>query len=218
MYEGLPNSQLFRGISTEEIRGILKCLSAVHKQYRRGEYIFRLGDMVSTVGLVQQGAVQIVQEDYWGNRRIIGSAEKGQIFGESYACVPAEPLMVSVVAKEDTRILLLDVKRILHTCSSSCEFHNRLIQNLLSIIAGKNLMLTRKIEHVSRKTIREKVLAYLSFQAKRQGSSSFCIPFDRQQLADYLAVDRSALSAELSKMQKEYVIEYKKNQFTILDD
>lgn len=218
MYDGLPNSQLFRGIAAEEIKGILKCLSAVDKQYRRGEYIFRLGDMVSVVGLVLQGAVQIVQEDYWGDRRIIGSADKGQIFGESYACVPAEPLMVSVVAKEDTRVLLLDVKRILHTCSSSCEFHNRLIQNLLSIIAGKNLMLTRKIEHVSRKTIREKVLAYLSFQARRQGRSSFCIPFDRQQLADYLAVDRSALSAELSKMQRERVIVYKKNQFTILDD
>lgn len=218
MKDYIPNSQLFRGISAEETTGILKCLSAVHKQYKRGEYIFRMGDMVSTVGLVQQGAVQIVQEDYWGDRRILGSAEKGQVFGESYACVPSEPLMVSVVAKEDTQVLLLDVKRILHTCSSSCEFHNRLIQNLLSIMAGKNLMLTRKIEHVSRKTIREKVLAYLSFQARKQGSSTFCIPFDRQQLADYLAVDRSALSAELSKMQKEHLIVYKKNQFTILDN
>lgn len=212
------HSQLFRGISQEEAEGILTCLSAVEKQYRRGEYIFRMGDMVTSVGLVQKGAVQIVQEDYWGDRRILGSAEQGQIFGESYACVPAEPLMVSVVAAEDTQVLLLDVKRILHTCPSSCAFHNRLIQNLLSIMAGKNLMLTRKIEHISRKTIREKVLSYLSFQAKKQGSSTFTIPFDRQQLADYLAVDRSALSAELSRMQKEQLIGYKKNRFVIMGE
>lgn len=197
---------------------MLKCLSAVYKKYKKGEYIFRMGDMVTTVGFVLTGLVQIAQEDFWGNRQILGSAERGQLFGESYACVVSEPLMVSVVAEEETEVLLLDVKRILHTCSSSCEFHNKLIQNLLSIMAQKNLMLTRKIDHISKKTIREKVLSYLSYQAKRQGSSAFIIPFNRQQMADYLAVDRSALSAELSKMQKDGVISYERNHFTVYTD
>lgn len=211
----IPDSQLFIGILKEEQPGMLRCLSAVYKKYKKGEYIFRMGDMISTVGLVLNGLVQIIQEDYWGNRQILSQVERGQLFGESYACMTEEPLMVGAVAEEDTEVLFLDVKRILHTCSSSCEFHNKLIQNLMSVIARKNLMLTRKIDHISKKTIREKVLSYLSFQSKREGSCVFDIPFNRQQMADYLAVDRSALSAELSKMQKEGIICYERNHFTI---
>lgn len=145
----------------------------------------------------------------------MGIFTKGQLFGESYACMEKMPLMVSAVAAEKSQILFIDAFRVFKTCSSACEFHQRLIVNLVSILAGKNLVLTRKIEHISKKTIRGKVLAYLSDEAGRQGGSGVELPFNRQELADYLCVDRSALSAELSRMQKEGLISYKKNHFNL---
>ena len=160
-----------------------------------------MGETTAAVGLVLSGSVHIIQEDFWGERQILNDCGEGQLFGESYACIQSEPLMVSVIAAEKSEVLFLDINKVMTVCSSACTFHSRLIRNLLSIIAGKNLMLTRKIDHMGRKTIREKVLAYLSFHATKQGSRTFEIPFNRQQLADYLSVDRSALSAELSKMQ-----------------
>lgn len=124
--------------------------------------------------------------------------------------------MVSVLASERCEILFLEIQRVFTVCSPACGYHSRLIRNLLTIMARKNLMLTRKIDHMSQRTIREKVMAYLSCEAERWGNEAFEIPFNRQQLADYLAVDRSALSAELSRMQKDGLIEYGKNRFRII--
>lgn len=215
---GELDSPLFLGMSGAEIEGILKCLNAVEKSYEKGDLVFHMGEPVKSMGLVLDGSVQIVRDDFWGNRQMLSSAGPGQLFGESYACMPKEPLMVMALAAEKTRVMFLDVNRVLKVCSSACEFHSRLIHNLLSILAGKNLMLTRKIDHMGQRTIREKVMAYLSYQAERQKSESFFIPFDRQELADYLAVDRSALSAELSRMQKEGLVTYRKNRFTMRKD
>lgn len=209
------HAKLFEGFAEEEIKNVLKCLNAVEKSYDKDAYIFRAGEQASALGVILSGAVQVVSEDYWGERQIMGIFTQGQLFGESYACMEKTPLMVSAVAAEPSQILFIDAFRVFKTCSSACEFHRRLIVNLVSILAGKNLVLTRKIEHISKKTIRGKVLAYLSDEAGRQGGSSVELPYNRQQLADYLSVDRSALSAELSRMQREGLISYKKNHFIL---
>ena len=208
-------SPLFQGISTEDIQGMMKCLSAVRRTYRKGEMIFCAGEDAKMMGMVAAGSVEIVHDDFWGNRQIMGTAHVGELFGESYACMPESVFLVSARAAEDCEILFMEVGRILTTCSPACEFHSRLIHNLLYVLASKNLRLTQKIEHMGQRSIREKVMAYLSFQAEMYHKETFEIPFNRQQLADYLAVDRSALSAELSRMQKEGLIQYEKNRLTI---
>ena len=213
--QGISASPLFQGISTEDIQGMMKCLSAVRRTYRKGEMIFCAGEDAKMMGMVAAGSVEIVHDDFWGNRQIMGTAHVGELFGESYACMPESVFLVSARAAEDCEILFMEVGRILTTCSPACEFHSRLIHNLLYVLASKNLRLTQKIEHMGQRSIREKVMAYLSFQAEMSHKETFEIPFNRQQLADYLAVDRSALSAELSRMQKEGLIQYEKNRFTI---
>ena len=213
--QGISASPLFQGISTEDIQGMMKCLSAVRRTYRKGEMIFCAGEDAKMMGMVAAGSVEIVHDDFWGNRQIMGTAHVGELFGESYACMPESVFLVSARAAEDCEILFMEVGRILTTCSPACEFHSRLIHNLLYVLASKNLRLTQKIEHMGQRSIREKVMAYLSFQAEMYHKETFEIPFNRQQLADYLAVDRSALSAELSRMQKEGLIQYEKNRFTI---
>lgn len=158
----------------------------------------------------------IFKEDCWGNRSILSQAVPGQLFGEVYACIPDETAQVNVTAAEDTLVLFLDVQRLLHTCTPPCPFHTRLIQNLLSVIAHRTLELTRKLEHLSKRTIREKLLSYLSEQSRQAASPAFSIPFSRQQLADYLLTDRSAMSHELCKMREEGILTFHKNQFELL--
>lgn len=213
--EKISGSSLFRGLSRTETESILKCLSAVERRYPKDALILCAGDSVSSVGLVLEGRVEVIREDYWGNRQILSVLEPGELFGESYACSGGEPLMVSVQASESCAVLFLEVQRILTTCSPACEYHSRLVRNLLSVLAEKNLALTRKIDHMGQRTIREKVMAYLSDEAQKQKKDELVISFNRKQLADYLAVDRSALSAELSRMQQAGIIRYEKNRFTI---
>lgn len=214
--ENISRSVLFQNISPADTESVLRCLSAVQKQYKKGEIIFRAGEKARAMGLVISGSVDIVRDDLWGNRQILGTAKSGELFGESYACMPGEIFMITAQASEDSEILFLEVGKILTACSPACEFHSRLIHNLLYVLAEKNLALTRKIDHMGQRNIREKVMSYLSFQAEKQNCRSFLIPFNRQQLADYLAVDRSALSAELSRMQKDGIIKFEKNRFKIL--
>lgn len=214
----IPESELFRGILPADARQILSCLMATERQYKKGDIIFHSGEHAKNMGLVVNGSVEIVRDDFWGNRQVLGTAGAGELFGESYACMPDEVFMITAQAAEDCEILFLEIGKILSVCSPACEFHSRLIHNLLYVMAEKNLRLTRKIDHMGQRSIREKVMAYLSFQAEQQKSRSFPIPFNRQQLADYLAVDRSALSAELSRMQKDGIISFEKNQFTIEGD
>lgn len=217
-YEPIPESALFHGISREEAAQILGCLFAVKRQFKKGDIIFHSGEPAKNMGFVVNGSVEIIRDDLWGNRQVLGTAGAGELFGESYACMPDVVFMVTAQAAENCEVLFLEVGKLLTVCSPACEFHSRLIHNLLYIIAEKNLRLTRKIDHMGQRNIREKVMAYLSFQAEQQKARSFSIPFNRQQLADYLAVDRSALSAELSRMQRDGIIRYEKNYFTIEGD
>lgn len=211
----LLESALFRGIQQNEAKEMLHCLGAEHKKFEKNERIFRAGDTVSELGLVLKGSILIQNDDFWGNTTVLDHVMPGHIFAETYACT-GEPLMVDAVAAENTEVLFLNVGRVLQTCSQSCAHHSKLIRNLLFLSARKNLNLSRKIFHTTSKSIRGRLLSYLSFQSTHCGSRRFSIPFNRQQLADYLNVDRSALSNELSKMQKDGLLRVKRNQFELL--
>ena len=210
----LTKTELFRGTTTVEVEELLRCLNASVREYEKGEVIYRAGQTIERLGMVIQGGVTIESDDIWGNKSILSHVEPGAIFGETYACIAGEPLLINVVAAEKSQILFLEIARALDGRADACPFHGRLAQNLLQICARKNLLLSRRILHTS-KTIRGRLLSYFSEQAQKSGSHQFTIPFNRQQLADYLNVDRSALSGELSKMKAEGILNYEKNAFVL---
>lgn len=211
----LKRSRLFAGITESEITAMLQCLSAAVRIYDKGDCVLRRGETVSSVAMLLEGSIHIQKEDYWGNLSILSEIAPGEIFGEVYACLGNEEMLNSAVAVQTSRVLFLDMKRVITMCPSACRFHGRLIRNLLSVMAWKNRMLTGKLEHMARRTMREKLLSYLSEQSLKAGSPSFYIPFNRQQLADYLSVDRSAMSKELGKMRDEGILAFEKNHFIL---
>lgn len=213
--EFLAGTKLFEGSTPEEIKAMLECLGARERRFREGARIHRMGDTIKTAGLVLEGCVRIENVDVWGNVNVLGTMEAGDLFGVAYAAVPDEPLMVDVVAAKDSRVLFVKLSKVLTTCPRTCPHHARISANMTAIIARRNIELSRRIFHVAPKTIRGKVLAYLSDEAERAGSREFDIPFNRQRLADYLGVDRSALSAELSRMQKAGLIETHRSHFVL---
>ena len=212
-FVSLSKTALFQGATPEEVEGMLACLGGQVRGFAKGQAVCRAGDRVETLGIVLSGSVLIERGDLWGNTTVLDRAGPGQSFAETYACTPGEPLMVDVVAVEPAQVLFLHVGRMLQVCPRTCGHHSRLIGNLLTLTAQKNLTLSRKIFHTSAKTIRGRLLSYLSEQAVRSGSRSFTIPFSRQQLADYLNVDRSALSHELGKMQREGLLRVERSRF-----
>jgi len=216
VYEILKNTELFRGIKEDALSALLGCLGAKAVRYGKNGTVLPAGEALSAFGIVLSGLVQVVQEDYFGNRDILSVFGPGEIFGESFAFAETKELPVSAVAVSESEILFLDCRRIETPCANACAFHALLIRNLMNILARKNVALTRKIGFTSRRTTREKLLAYLSAEARKAGKSSFAIPFSRQELADYLSVDRSAMSAELSKMRREGILSFWKNEFTLL--
>lgn len=213
----LSQTLLFKGMCEKEIQDLLQCLGKREVCYQKDEIIYHMGDTVTAIGLVLSGAVLVENHDVWGNRSILDHVQEGQIFGETYACVPGEKLRINVRAAGSSRILFLEVGRVIRVCSSGCRFHHHLIQNLLEITAYKNLKISRRIFNTSAKSIRGRLLSFLSDQAVEKGCREFDIAFDRQQLADYLSVDRSAMSHELGKMQKEGLILVKRNHFQLLE-
>ena len=212
----ISRSSLFEKIEPSDLEAMLGCLGAHQRTFAKGGYIFRMGDRTASMGMVLEGSVRLEKEDYWGNRSILSSFGPGQSFAEVYACEPNLTFDINVVAAEHAVVLFLDVGRITAMCQSSCALHARLIRNLLGIVAKRTHALTRKIEHTAKRTTRAKLLSYLSDQAEHARSSRFSIPFDRQELADYLAIDRSAMCAELSRMKKDGIIDYRRNQFEII--
>ncbi|MDY4970797.1 MAG: Crp/Fnr family transcriptional regulator [Lachnospiraceae bacterium] len=212
-YHILYETGLFGGIDEDDLQTMLTCLHTREAQYRKGELIFQEGDVIQEAGIVLSGRVHVVQDDFWGNRHIVSIVPEGNMFGEAYACLGNEKLRADVRAEADCRILFLNLQKAMHVCKNTCPFHQKLVKNILYCIAGKNLNLAAKIQHTSRRSIREKVLSYLSEESRKNGSSYFTVPFTRQQMADFLAVDRSALSKELSRMQQDGLIEFERNQF-----
>lgn len=211
----MREASIFRNLSDDEIVGMLPCLNAKEQHFKKNEVIYRPGDQVRKIGLVVSGAVRIEKIDYWGNRKIISVIEPGQIFGEAYAGMKTIPMEMEVLAAMPAVILFMEVGKILTTCGNSCEFHAKMIRNMVYVLAERNYKLTQKMDHLTQKTTREKLLSYFSEQALESGTSDFEIPLDRQQLADYLSVDRSAMSTELGKMKRDGLIEYRKNHFTL---
>ena len=217
MQINLANTLLFRGMEPSDIDEMLGCLLAKERTYKKGEIIFPEGSPTEQIGVVLTGRVVIELGDVWGNNSVLSSIGPGGIFAETYACIPGEPLMVNVTAAEDTEALLLNIRRVLEPCSKVCPYHVRLVRNLLALCAGKNLQLSRRVLHTGPKSIRKRLLSFFSECIKRTGCYSFDIPYNRQQLADYLSVERSALSNELSIMQRDGLIRYEKNHFDVME-
>lgn len=212
----LKRTKLFSGVGEEDIASLLSCLGARKKEYKKGEYILREGEHISDIFILVEGKIHIQKDDYWGNRSILSVISVGEMFGEGYAAPESGALLNDVVAVEVSSVIFFDVKRILTTCSSACRFHNMIVQNMFFAISDKNRRLVQKLGHMSGRTTRAKLISYLSEEAKRQGSSAFTVPFNRQQLADYLCVDRSAMSNELCKMRDEGMIKFEKSRFELL--
>lgn len=217
MKEIILKSKIFKNIEENEVDLLLKCINNYRKTFKKGEIILREGEKTEYMGIVLTGSVVVERADLWGNNTVLGVISPGGIFAETYAILNDEPLMINVYANENTEILFLRANDMFKTCEKSCNFHDQLILNLIRIASFKNLNLSRKILHTGPKTIRGKLLSFFSEWVKKENSLSFSIPYNRQQLADYLSVDRSAMSNELSKMQKEGILEFKKNKFKIID-
>ena len=215
-FDILLKTPLFSGVEAQELSALLGCMQARVISVTKGSPVFLEGDPAGFMGVVLSGAVQIVRDDYYGNRSMLAHAETGQLFGETYACSNTEKMPVSGYAVRDCEILWLSCRKMLTVCSNACRFHNQIVTNLLQVVAEKNRELSQKIRFMSQKTTREKLMAYLSDQAKKAGSASFTIPFDRQALADYLGVERSAMSAELSKLRDGGILTAKGAHFTLL--
>ena len=214
----LSRARLFAGVAPDELESVLNCLEARPVRYEKGEYILRAGATVESLGLLAAGDAFIIQEDFWGNRNLLSAIEPGQCFAESFACAPGSASTVSVVAQAESAVLWLNVRRLLGLCPSGCRHHSAILQNLLADLAVKNLRLNEKVSQLSQRTTRARLLSYLSAEAQRQGGPDFDIPFSRQQLADYLSVERSGLSAELSRIQAEGLLTFRKNHFTLLQE
>ena len=213
--EILRKVKLFDAID-DKLEDMLQCLGSEEKKYDRGEIILMTGQPVTSVGVVLSGEVQIIQEDYYGNRSILTELKPGQIFGEAFASAGIRESPVTILAKSNCRIMFLAIERIISTCPNSCIFHSQLMENLLKILARKNILLSSKNQLLSQRTIRDKVLSYLGLQSEKKGSLEFEIPFSRNELADFLCVDRSALSRVLSQLKKDGTIEYQNQHFRLL--
>lgn len=214
----LTQTRLFHNIAPADLRPMLECLGAEQKRFEKSAVIYRAGDIVRAIGLVLSGRVQVENDDFWGNKSVLASIGVGETFAETYAFLPQEPMLVNVVAAEACDVLFLNAEQVIQTCPDACPYHSMLVRNLLMVSAQKNLELSRRSFHTAPKTIRGRVLSYLSFQAAHCGSQAFSIPFNRQQLADYLSVDRSALSNELGKMQREGLLMVTHNRFCLKAD
>jgi len=212
----LKSVDLFRDIEESELQPLLSCLSAKEGHYEKGQTVFYSGESIQRFGIVLSGQVQVVQDDYYGNRSILSIIGPGSLFGESFACAEIKTLPVSVITTTESELLFINCHKLAVPCAKACGFHSKLIQNMLAIVSMKNILLTQKFEFTSKRTTREKLLAYLSAEAKKAENSRFTIPFNRQELADYLSVERSAMSAELSKLRDDGVLKFLKNQFELL--
>ena len=212
----LKECALFQGIADEDLFRMLTCLGARIQHYEKKHTIFAEGTPARHIGILLSGEVRVIQFDYYGNKSILSRIAPTEVFAEAFACAAVPALPVTMIASEPSTVMLIDCTHILHTCSNHCGFHQSLIYNLMKDLASKTILFHQKIEITSKRTTREKLLTYLAIEARRTGSDSFLIPFDRQELADYLEVDRSGLSVEIGKLRAEGIIENRKNRFVLL--
>ena len=215
-YQELTRQPIFRGVSENDLKTMLECLGAYERSFKKGEYIALSSESVKCVSVILRGTVHMVSEDIWGNKTILVFMHRDELFGETFACGSSTASIVSFFAAEEVHSLYLPFDKIMHSCSNACAFHHRLIENVLTMIADKNIQLMQKVEIISKRTLREKLLTYFSLQAQLQGSKHFELPVGRIGLADYLCADRSALTRELNRMKEENLIDFHKNSFVLL--
>ena len=209
----LQMSPLFTGVNEQDMEEMISCLDGQMKTYGKNERILTEAETLKKVGVILKGCVQVENEDVFGNRNIQEMLEPVELFGAAYACAGIKNSPVSITSISESKVLFLEAGRILSVCPTACPFHQKMVENMVYILARKNVMLSEKIGHISKRSTREKLLSYLSSQSKKAGSRHFFIPFNRQELADYLCVERSAMSAELSKLRGEGLLDYKKFEF-----
>lgn len=212
----LKTTRLFEGVEEERLLSLLECLRARTVSLGDEQPAIAAGERPDRVGIVLEGRVHIVREDSDGNRVLLASLDPGEMFGEALAGAGVSESPVSAVAVGGTEVLLFPFYRTVERCENGCEFHTRLIHNMLGIISRKNLGLQHRIEIISKKSIRERVMTFLREQSADSGADEFEIPFNREQLADYLCTDRSALSRELGRLAKYGEISFRKNKFKLL--
>lgn len=215
--EAFHSCSLFAGLTRDEIVELLDELVAQEVTYRKHEFVLHLADCPRYVGVLIEGKADITQEDFWGNRNLIAQLHPGQIFAESFAFTNSETT-VAVQAQQDSTVVWLDPRRIFQSDSSTDTYRIKIAENLIGLFARKNRYLNQKLRHISQRTTKEKLLSYLSSVARANSSDTFTIPFDRQQLADYLSVERSAMCSELSKLQKQGYLTYHRSTFTLHRD
>ncbi|MBR6825202.1 MAG: Crp/Fnr family transcriptional regulator [Oscillospiraceae bacterium] len=209
-------SPLFEGIASQDRQSILGCTGYRIREYGKGEIVSFEEETIRHIGILITGAVDMVKEDLWGNQTMLVRMKQGEVFGETFACGSDSTSSVTFLASEEAKILFIPFQRVMRTCTMACAFHQQLSENMMRIMADKNRDLMRKVEIVSKRTIRDKIMAYLSIQGQLQRSRYFDIPLGRLELADYLCVDRSALTRELAKMKEEGLIDFHKNSFRML--
>ncbi len=211
-YEQIP---LFDGIKEEELNQLLYCMKGYNHSFSKGEIIILEQEKVQYIGIVLSGIVNMIKEDIWGEQTLLTYMNKGELFGENFAVQKSSNSAVTFIASTKVEVLFLPASNIIHVCPKNCSFHARLTQNMFNLLGQKSVSLINKIEICSKPTIREKILAYLSLIAQNQRSRYITVPTNRSQMAEYLGVNRSAMTRELSKMQQEGIIDFDKNTFTI---
>lgn len=212
----LKKIPLFDKINNDDLLHVLECLNAKTMTFNKNDIILNQGDTAKHIGIILNGKIKIINDDFYGNRNILTSLESGEIFAEAFAFAENIKMSVSVICESDSEILFIDYKKIVNSCHKCCSCHNTIIFNLLRILSNKNITLNQKIEFISKRTTKEKILTYLNFEAKKNNSNIFDIPFNRQELADYLCIDRSAMSRQLSKLKEHGYLDFDKNHFKLL--
>lgn len=213
----LKRTKLFAGVNDDEISAMLDCLQAKLLSYKKGDYVFRQGEPIDKITVLLEGKLLIQKDDFWGNRSIVNVIDIGEMFGEAYVAPESGAILNDVIADTDSVVIFFDIRKIITVCPSACDFHSRVVQNLFFAISEKNRKLVQKLGHLSKRSTRAKLISYLSEESRRQNKSTFTIPFNRQQLADFLSVDRSAMSSELCKMRDEGLLSFEKNRFTLTE-
>jgi len=212
----LMRTPLFRNVAENDLEAMLQCLGATERKYKKNEVILLAGTSVTSVGIMTEGSAQITRDDAEGNRAILSDLEKSDLFAEAYVAAGAAEIPVTVIATTDCKVVWIPFNKIVGVCSSACGFHKVLVQNMMQVIAIKNIMMNEKMRILSCKTTKEKLMTYLSDFSVRMGKNKFKIPFSRNELADFLSVDRSAMSRELSRLHEEGYLNYHKNEFELL--
>ncbi|MFA5571381.1 MAG: Crp/Fnr family transcriptional regulator [Sphaerochaetaceae bacterium] len=216
-HELILRSPLFAELSESELPHMLNCLNARQKEIESGVFIIRERERVEDVGVVLKGKIMVITEDIFGNRSINAKLGPGDLFGQVAASREGSTSPVSVITDTDCTIMWLSFSTLVRPCEKACAFHSRVIENMMGVLSQRNLLMSRKLAILSQRTTRDKLLAFLSWQSQDQGSNDVVIPYTREELADFLCVNRSALSREISLMVEDGLIQTKRNHFIIYE-